>query len=43
MHIMDSVSFRLGLRNFGERFDYRISDYYPFEAYIQSIQDTQVK
>ena len=38
VHLMDAVSLRLGLRNFAERFDYRLSDYYPWEQYIESVQ-----
>lgn len=38
LHLMDVVSTRLGLRNYAERFDYRLSDYYPFEEYIAGIK-----
>jgi hypothetical protein len=37
LHLMDSVNLRLGLRNFGEQFDYRLSDYYPFDEYQKEI------
>lgn len=38
VHIMDAVSQRLGLRNFAERFDYRLTDYYPFDEYVAEIK-----
>jgi hypothetical protein len=38
LHLMDTVSLRLGLRNFGEQFDYRLIDYYPLEEYLKEIQ-----
>ena len=37
VHLMDAVSARLGLRNYSERFDYRLTDYYPFDEYKQAI------
>jgi hypothetical protein len=37
LHLMDAVSLRLGLRNFGEQFDYRLIDYYPLEEYLKEI------
>jgi uncharacterized protein DUF6602 len=43
IHLMDAVSQRLGLRNFGEQFDYRLSDYYPFDAYLAEIDQAAVK
>jgi len=33
----------LGVRNFAERFDYRLAEYYPFDQYISAIQDTDTK
>lgn len=41
IHLMDTVSQRLGQRNFGENFTYRITDYYPFEEYLKDIQNAQ--
>jgi hypothetical protein len=38
LHLMDAVSIRLGLRNFGEQFDYRLTDYYPFGDYLKGIE-----
>jgi hypothetical protein len=38
LHLMDSVSQRLGLRNFAEQFDYRLTDYYPFDVYLDEIR-----
>lgn len=38
LHIMNSVSSRMGLRNHAERFDYRISSYFPMDAYIEAIR-----
>jgi hypothetical protein len=43
IHLMDSVSSRLGLRNFAEQFDYRLTDYYPFDAYLQALQGANTK
>ena len=43
IHLMDAVSQRLGLRNFGENFDYRLSDYYPFNDYIAEIAKSEVR
>jgi len=43
IHIMDTVNWRLGLRNFAERFDYRLSDYYPFDSYMEAIRGNDVK
>lgn len=31
LHLMETVRLRLGPRNFGERFDHRLSDYYPLQ------------
>ena len=43
IHIMDAVSQRLGLRNFGEQFDYRLSNYYPFDDYVAEIGKAETK
>ena len=43
IHLMDAVSQRLGLRNFGEQFDYRLSDYYPFDDYIAELAKSEVR
>jgi hypothetical protein len=43
VHLMDSVSRRLGLRNFAESFDYRISEYYPFDAYIATLEGAETR
>jgi hypothetical protein len=43
IHLMDTVSQRLGLRNFAESFDYRISDYYPLDEYVSEIQGVYTK
>jgi hypothetical protein len=43
IHLMDSVSQRLGLRNFGEQFDYRLSDYYPWASYVDAINSGDTK
>ncbi len=39
-HIMDSVSRRLGLRNFAENFDYDINAYFPWDGYHQEIKSS---
>ncbi len=36
-HLMNQVSLRLGIRNFAEKFDYRISDHFPLDAYVNEI------
>jgi hypothetical protein len=38
IHVMDAVSLRLGLRNFAEHFDYRLSEYYPWEQYVEAVK-----
>ena len=38
LHLMDTVSSRLGLGNYADHTDYRISDYYPFAEYVSSVQ-----
>jgi hypothetical protein len=43
IHLMDAVNQRLGLRNFAESFDYRISNYYPFDQYVSEIQGADTK
>lgn len=43
IHLMDSVSSRLGLRNFAEQFDYRLTNYYPFDTYLQALQGADTK
>lgn len=37
-HIMYAVSARLGLKNFGEEFQYRFTDYFPMDAYLKPLQ-----
>jgi hypothetical protein len=39
LHLMNSVGARLGLRNHAEKFDYRISDYFPLDEYVQPLRD----
>jgi hypothetical protein len=39
LHLMDAVSRRLGLRNFAECFDYRLSEYFPLDDYLAVIKD----
>ena len=41
VHLMDSVSLRLGLRNFAEKFDYKISNYFPWDDYVNEIQKAE--
>jgi hypothetical protein len=41
VHLMDTVNQRLGVRNFGENFDYRISDYFPFDEYLAEIRQAK--
>jgi hypothetical protein len=43
IHLMDAVSSRLGLRNFAEQFDYRLSNYYPFDPYLEALKDAETK
>jgi hypothetical protein len=43
LHLMDVVSTRLGLRNFAEQCDYRLTDYYPLDEYIREVQTTPAK
>ncbi len=43
VHLMDSVSRRLGLRNFGENFDYRITEYYPFDTYVAELEGAETR
>ncbi len=43
IHLMDSVNKRLGLRNFAEGFDYRLSEYYPFDEYVTAIQGSDTR
>jgi hypothetical protein len=43
IHLMDAVNLRLGLRNFAEQFDYRLSNYYPFDEYMAAIQGSDTK
>jgi hypothetical protein len=43
IHLMDAVNQRLGLRNFAESFDYRISNYYPFDEYVSEMQSADTK
>jgi hypothetical protein len=38
LHLMDVVSRRLGLRNYAERFDYRLGEYYPLKEYVEDIE-----
>jgi hypothetical protein len=38
VHLMDTVSRRLGLRNFAERFEYRLSEYFPWNDYLAAIR-----
>lgn len=38
IHLTDAVSRRLGLRNFAERFDYSLSQYYPLEQYLAVVK-----
>jgi hypothetical protein len=42
LHLMDTVNSRLGLGNFAEHTDYRISDYYPFAEYVSSVQGNKI-
>ncbi len=39
VHLMDTVSRRLGLRNFAECFEYRLSEYFPWDDYVGEIKD----
>ena len=43
LHLMDSVSQRLGLRNFREGFDYRLSNYYPLDSYVSALNGSDAK
>jgi hypothetical protein len=43
LHLMDFVSRRLGLRNFAEHFDYRISEYYPFDEYVAELEGVETR
>ena len=43
VHLMDVVSSRLGLRNFAENFQYRISEYVPSDDYVDAIRKEKTK
>lgn len=38
LHMMDAVSRRLGLKNWAERCEYRLAEYYPLDEYIEQIK-----